>query len=675
MFPPGTDGRCLTTIFGTERRRVRRLPDVGCVSPMTERSPEAPEPYRGRVVTSTTPQGQPDGGFSHRRRARRGLLPRLATCVLIAAALTALTALLAPAGWFERLDGVLTDQAFPRGSPDPSVAVVGIDQMSLSAAGTAWPWPRDRLAELVTRLGDAGARVVVLDLVLAGASSTDGTLADAMSAQPTVLASAASTASVRPGRPIEVDAGLTPPALLVDAAAAVGHTQVLADPSDGVARRVPAVVETPDRRIVPSLSLAALAVSQGVEARPVLRRPSGVEVGDTVVPTDDRYRMRISWPDGLPPADSTTGTVISASTVLRGELDPGDVGGKVVFVGVTDPTLGDQIATPVTKRVADPGVMVQAAAFHTMASRQHLVGPTTEETLIWVAVLSLLAALAVQFLPMPVAAGLSVALMIASLVGPVARASSGTLLHSVYPPLAVALAIPLSGAVRYFLETRRRRQVSALFGRYVPPSVARDLVENGDLSELVQGTTVTATVLFCDIRGFTPLTADLNAPQIRSLLDAYYDELCDVVLAHGGTVLRYTGDEILVAFGAPVPTGDHAGRAIDCALEMQARSSRIEDRLRAAALPSFGYGIGIQTGEVVSTVVGSAAKQQYALIGPALTLGSRLCGRAEAGEIVVSDDSWTSDDSERPGASTEVVRVKGLDTPLTIHRLRSDSPG
>lgn len=78
------------------------------------------------------------------RIGSRSMARRVAACLLISLTLSGLTAVLAPAGWFERLDGVLSDLAYPRGEPDPSVAVVAIDQRSLAEVDPEWPWPRER---------------------------------------------------------------------------------------------------------------------------------------------------------------------------------------------------------------------------------------------------------------------------------------------------------------------------------------------------------------------------------------------------------------------------------------------------------------------------------------------------------------------------------------------------
>lgn len=603
------------------------------------------------------------------------MVRRLLGCVAISVILTILTAVLAPAGWFERLDGVLSDLAYPRGAADEGVAVVGIDARSLAEVEPQWPWPRQRYAELVERLGDAGAEVVVLDLVLSATSDTDETLVAAMQEQPTVLAAAPGVATSRAGEPVRVGRIVAPNATVAAAAAAVGHAQVVADPVDGIVRRVPVVVEDDDGQIVPSLALAALATRDQLDARPILRRPDGAQLGDVVIPTDDRYQLRVSWPEGVPPSSALPGPVLSAAEVLRGDVDDELVRGKVVFVGVTDPTLGDQLTTPVTKRVTDPGVMVQAAAFHTMTSRQFVVGPDTAETLVWVALLSLLTALAVQFLPLAAASVSSVVLLGGAVVLPVERTASGTLLHSVYPALAVALAAVMSGSLRYTAETRLRRRVSSLFARYVPPQVAGELVREGRLDEAVEGQRLEVTVFFCDLRGFTRLAASLEPAQVNLVLSNYYEYVSEMVFDAGGTIIQYVGDEVFAVFGAPVPRPDHAAAALRCALAVQAERERLGRELREDGLPMAEFGIGINTGTVVAAHAGSSFRRQYAVVGDPVNVGARLCAEAAIGQVVASAVTLDQIDDPPDGGVVFHPALKGVDRDVEARRYTPELDG
>ncbi len=586
---------------------------------------------------------------------------RLGTCPAIAAVLTTLAAIGLSAGALGGFQLRASDSIFPRGRLDPRIAVVGIDAQSIAEQG-AWPWPRSLQAQLVQRLTAVGARVVALDFVYSPAGPDDAVLASALGHTDAVVSEAVELGRPGPDGLYQVRAAVGPVAP-VAGASAVGHSAVIPDPSDGLVRTVPLVVEQ-GRRLIPAFSLAVLARLRG--APPIVTlRPGGVQVGDRVVPANDERELAVSF--------APTDSVISASDVLAGRVAPSELRGKVVFVGVTDLTVGDRLLSPLDQGRGLPGVMAHVMAFNTMVTRAYLTPSSRASVLLWVFLVALVVALAVQFLPVWLAAIVIVLAAAAYVLFTFVRADRGVVMNFVYPILAIVVAVPAAGAVRYFLETRRRKRITRLFAQYVPASVSRQLVDGNHSDELLEGRSVRATVLFCDIRGFTPLTGALTPPQVRALLDIYYDVLSRVILEQGGTVLRYVGDEVYAVFGAPVPSDDHAATAVACAGAMQAARPELNRRLADAGIPPVGYGIGINTGDLVSTVVGSDVRRQYAVIGNSVNLGARLCAEAASGEIVLSQTTF-DDLLEKPPAYSEyTTTLKGIEGTPTLYRIEAAS--
>ncbi len=446
-------------------------------------------------------------------RARR-LALRVAACLAISVTLAGLTALLEPTGRFGRFEGVASDLGFPRGEVDPSVAVVAIDARALEEVEPSWPWPRSRYAELVRALDAAGARVIAFDIVFASPADGDAELAQAIADADNVVLAATALDS-NDGNPgtgaaakVRQSVVLPPIEPLAQAARAVGQTQVLPDPNDGAVREVPLVIEDKDGSLVPGLSLATVATEADQPADPILRRPSGVQVAGRAIPTNEHYDLRVSYPPELDsPRDKP---VISAADVLNGSAAD-QLRDKVVFIGVTDVSLGDRLPTPVEKGGGLPGVMIQASAFDTMTSRAYLTTSSTFEIAAWVLLVSLIVTFAVQFLPAWMAVIVAVGTLLAYLVGAMLRVDAGTIMNFAYPTIAVALAVPLSLGVRYFVETRQRRRVAALFSQYVPDRVAAQLIEEGRVEAVIEGQRVDVTAMFCDLRGFTERSVDARA--------------------------------------------------------------------------------------------------------------------------------------------------------------------
>lgn len=145
--------------------------------------------------------------------------------------------------------------------------------------------------------------------------------------------------------------------------------------------------------------------------------------------------------------------------------------------------------------------------------------------------------------------------------------------------------------------------------------------------------TITATVLFCDLAGFTTYCDTHAAPQVADLLNAYLGEMTRVVYAHHGTVDKFIGDAVMAVFGAPFPAEDDAARAVRCALEMQRAFDEVmagRDDAGALALR-----VGVNTGPVVAGTVGSPMRMEYTCLGDAVNVAQRLEGHAPRGGVLV----------------------------------------
>jgi adenylate cyclase len=141
--------------------------------------------------------------------------------------------------------------------------------------------------------------------------------------------------------------------------------------------------------------------------------------------------------------------------------------------------------------------------------------------------------------------------------------------------------------------------------RYFSPQVAAQLAEPSALG--TAGQTCEVTILFCDLRDFTPMCETLPAPAVVALLNAFFERMVDVVFEHGGTLDKYLGDGLMAYFGAPVAQPDHAPRAVRCAVAMRAALGVLNGERDGAA--PLRMGIGIHTGPVVLGDIGAARRR------------------------------------------------------------------
>ncbi len=186
---------------------------------------------------------------------------------------------------------------------------------------------------------------------------------------------------------------------------------------------------------------------------------------------------------------------------------------------------------------------------------------------------------------------------------------------------------------RELSETEKLRQT---FQRYVSPSVVDQLLSMGT-SRLSFPEAREAIVMVCDLRGFTPLFAQLS-PEVlvHSVLNRFFSQLSDIVLRHGGTIDKFMGDGMLAIFGWPLADPDDASHALSSAVEMQKAFAELRADWHASLNIQLGLSIGIGQGMVVAGSIGSPQHQDYTVIGDAVSIALALCEQAHAGEIRIS---------------------------------------
>jgi adenylate cyclase len=600
-----------------------------------------------------------------RGAGRRATRQRVVASLAVAAVVTALAAVGLAADTFAGFERAAGDNLFTDSPVDSRIAVVGIDRRAVDEAAESWPWRRTRQADLIRGLHEAGAAVVVYDVVLSPPSRDDSAVAAALGAgTPVVLAAAPELAQGDSGRVLHADVLTGPPKELADAAQ-LGHVAVTQDPGDGVIRTVPLVIERPDRRYLPGLSLAALMALEQTDV--LTLRPDGVQVGDRYVPTRRRTFLDINYSELLRP--STPGLrYVSAADVLAGTV--GDrLRGAIVFVGVTDPTLGDVHLTPTNKSAGAAGVYVHANALNTILTRSYLHPAGDTRTLLWVFGLALLVALVARFLRLWVLPLALVLCYAGFVVLAFLRFDAGEVENLVYPGLGMVVAAPAALGLRYAFEDRRRRRVSALFAQYVPEAVADQLIEGERAEAAAAGERLEVAVVFCDLRGFTATAATLPPGSVRELLDVYYEHATRIVLDHGGTLMQFVGDEVFAVFGAPLAMPDHVGSAYACAVALQREVPAINADLTAIGVPSVAYGIGVHVGYVVAAHVGTDRRRQYAVVGNPVNVGARLCSLAGPGEVVLSSAARERLSPRPAGDPLGDVRMKGVSEPVRPWRI------
>jgi adenylate cyclase len=178
------------------------------------------------------------------------------------------------------------------------------------------------------------------------------------------------------------------------------------------------------------------------------------------------------------------------------------------------------------------------------------------------------------------------------------------------------------------------------------------------------------TVLFSDISGFTSLSSTLHPMQVMDLLNEYFPVMADIVFRYEGTLEKYIGDALMAIWGAPFPQPDDADRALRAAIEMQHALADLNARWKAQGKPELQIHVGLNTGRVAAGNIGSERYLQYATIGDATNVASRICSAAADGEICIAEATFQRSQERRwPLAKLPPVQVKGKTEPLTLYKV------
>jgi adenylate cyclase len=262
----------------------------------------------------------------------------------------------------------------------------------------------------------------------------------------------------------------------------------------------------------------------------------------------------------------------------------------------------------------------------------------------------------------------SVAEPLSALAGAMARVEEGRLETRCPVVSNDEIGEVTDGFNRMVKGLQERERVTEIFGKYVSREV-RDEILAGRVA--LEGQQLEVSVLFCDLRDFTPWVEATDPREVVRDLNGYFGEMEAAIRGRQGLVLQYIGDEIEAVFGAPVAHADHAERAVRAAMDMRARlAAWNRDRERVGKAP-LRHGIGVHTGTVLAGSIGSPERLSYALVGDAVNLASRIQGLTKelGGDILVSGPTHARLGGRIPLVRAAAAHVKGRAAEVEVYRL------
>lgn len=208
------------------------------------------------------------------------------------------------------------------------------------------------------------------------------------------------------------------------------------------------------------------------------------------------------------------------------------------------------------------------------------------------------------------------------------------------------------------------------FGYYVPKQIVNRLLETGERVQL-GGKTETLTLFFSDIYNFTTISEKMAPEALMTHLSEYLDALSQIIIQNKGTIDKYTGDNIMAFWGAPVEIADHAAWGCRTALLCQYHLNRINHKWQYEGKPTFETRIGLHSGEAVVGNIGTSERLNYTAIGDSVNIASRLEGlnKAYHTKILISEDTRKKIGETFLCRPLDIVAVKGKEKGIKVYEL------
>lgn len=563
---------------------------------------------------------------------------------------------------------------------DPSLVLVALDEISigfdaakpvepgeiaqsraLQLMQQGFPWSREVFALAARRLLDAGARLVIFDLVFPSSRDGDTIFADAIrSANGRIILGSnfPSDSASSPGSSFVY----APPAPLLAQAAGDSIGAVVFPPSpDGIIRwmypylttAVLSTGEYGDDPVVPALSTcAALKLGFAPPLSPQVRLLRFPFLRPGSIPRFSFYQLFVP---GLWERNFKDGAIFRD---------------KVVMIGPTAEILHDVQLTPVGRM---PGPELHLNVLSAMREGRWLHSSSP-----WLVLLSIpLVGLVIFFLiagqrTVHRLTGIGILLGILWIIIYIlVFLSSGLFLPLAHPLTALLICGLAALTTDISIERRERGRLRSTLERYVSKDVVREIVDNpASYLQQLGGQRKQIVALFSDLKGFTADSETIDPSDMVRLLNEYFTDMVDVLFAHKGTLDKFLGDALMATWGGVVeiPPAEAAREAVLASLEMKAALASLNESRLARGIASWQAGTGICQGPAIFGNIGSQQKMDPTVIGDTVNLASRVesLTRIYRCDILIDERVASHAGGICSLLLVDIVRVKGRRAHETI---------
>ena len=506
------------------------------------------------------------------------------------------------------------------------VVIVELDESAVEQFGQ-WPWPRNVLADIVWKLRENGAGIIVMPILFSEPDShgKDMEFIQNIAGNGVIIAQVGTTQTNKNAVPrgvakigdpmpwlFEWPGMLGPIELLGINADGVGVINI-APEVDGVVRRMPTIMRVGEETY-PAMAVETIRVAMGAPSYQIKANETGIVAvrvpGYPIINTDEYGRIWLRYNNEF------------ETVSVTGDLST--VAGKTVVLGLTIEGVGSTIATPKGTQYAHTPIAISLqSVFNGDNPTRSSMADTYE--LAFLVGIGLLLIIGARFTPYWAIAGAMVVVTAGTVYGATYVYATYGMLFDFTMPTAGAVLVGLHAIFnRFVLEFQQKQAIKKQFGGYASPTVVKMLQENPAL--IKEGIKKEVSICFSDLRGFTPLGESFgdDVQGLTKIMNGYMDAITQPVLDVNGMIIKYIGDASMHIHNAPIDDPDHPKTAVQTGLNMLKAVEKFNEKITAEGRPPVGMGAGINTGLGYIGEMGSTQRHSYDVLGDAVSTTARL---------------------------------------------------
>ena len=563
-------------------------------------------------------------------------------------------------------------------SQSQDITIITIDEEAIEKYGQ-WPWPRDKIADLIVSLRQAETGIIVMPILFTEPDRFGGDWEFCEKlGYGTVIAQVGTTQKrtsnpvprgvAKIGNPLnflfEWPGMLGPLPELAKCTQGVGVINT-APEIDGVVRRVPLLMKIGEE-VYPNMAIETIRVAVGDPSYQVKADDFGVTAmrvpAYATINTDANARIWLRWNKEF-------------NTISAASQDFSAAAGTTVIIALTAEGTSSIVATPTGEKY---DYVISANSLQTILDGETITRYDSLIELMLAFFVGCVIVLVCRFTPY-----WTIALLLG--IGTFGGLNYTTIafdslvLFDITWILLTAFIVGFhSTFLRFILEFRLKQQIRKQFEKYLDPRQVAILVKDPNKLKL-GGERKEMSFLFMDIVGFTPISEyykNKDDPEgLVSVINDYLNRMSIIVLKNGGTIDKYMGDCIMAFWNAPLDCENHAEMAVKTAIECAEETDKIKKEFAERGLPDINIGSGVNTGTCIVGNMGSEMRLDYSVIGDAVNLAARLEAatrnyKDKNGKVTpLLYPSFTHEKLKNiKSVEVDKIKVKGKEELITIYK-------